>query len=324
MRQATTSVLRRGNFSLGALSIGSSRGSLNNLKSNNNGGVQRLLASSSKAPPPARPAPASLQPKDKGQEAIEKSERLHAELTEMIAATKARQIEELERPFGAGVLSFLKASKPEMVNIFFAFVCVLLAYQIHGMRAGIRKLLANQEEKDAEIDRLRNLLANLSEEETGSDEVDTNNGNSFSARLAQKCVGVVRQIFEESEKQVGYSWILGKKLAGGDALELEKLGLELQPIILSDIQSVVGDAAFTPEQLKERRVEALKVENDSAQPSHLEDGSQPSNGVGNIDAQMGGLMEILEEVHNQELTDEQNKATSGDEPTKVRRTRYAI
>jgi hypothetical protein len=239
----------------------------------------------------------------------------------MIAAQKARQLEELQRPFGSNFVSFVKASKPQIVNIFFAFVCVILAYQIHGMRAGIRKLQAAQEEKDADIDRLRNILANLSEGTTGSRESNAND-DSFAARLAQKCANVVRNIFQDSERRVGYSWILGKKLASGDALELDNLCDRLQPVILSELHAAVGDAAFTPDELKERRVAALKVDNDI-------DGNQSSNGVGKLNAPMGDLMEILEEVHNQDLIDGRNDGGGDDDggnntSTRVRRTRYAI
>ena len=230
---------------------------------------------------------------------------------------------------GQGFLQFLKASKPEIVNIFFAFICVLLAYQIHGMRAGIRKLLAQQEEKDGEIDRLRGLLAIMSERKAvvggGEDEDDTID-NSFSARLAQKCAGIVRQIFEESEKRVGYSWILGKKLASGDALELEKLTDELQLIVLSEIQAIVGESAYTPEEIKERRVAALQVVEHNAEQQSINmlgggEGSQQSgqSSVSKADAHMGELLGLLDEVHNNEITSGEN-ATS----TKVRRTRYTI
>lgn len=249
----------------------------------------------------------------------------------MIEAQKVLQEEEMAKPFGSNFISFLKASKPEIVNIFFAFLCVLLAYQIHGMRAGIRKLVAEQEEKDTEIDQLRNILANLSEggdNASSSSEVDTNNDdNSFSASLARKCAGVVRKMFEESEKRVGYSWILGKKLASGDTLEVEKLVDELQPVILSELQSAVGDAAFTPEELKERRVAALKEDNESSTQSSILDGNKPINGSRKQDAQMSDLMEILEEVHSQDLTDERKGSNDEDgntNSTKVRRTRYAI
>lgn len=326
MRRAATTVLARANLSRRALpQIGapaSASGSSGfGSTSHHLYGPQRLLSSSSKTPPSQPPVGSTKAVVDKGQEAIEKSERLHVELKELIAVQRARQIEELEKPIGSGFLEFLKASKPEMLNIFFAFVCVLLAYQIHGMRAGIRKLLADKEEQNAEIDSLRGLLAKLTkgEAEAGG-EVDAND-NTFSMRLAQKCAGVVRNMFEESEQRAGYSWILGKKLASGDSLELEKLAEDLQPIILTDIQSAVGDAAFTPEEMKERRVEALKVENESPTVSMPTGGNQMS------DAQMGGLMEILEEVHTQDLTDKQNATGSEDgdnASTKVRRTRYAI
>ena len=255
-------------------------------------------------------------------------------LTQMIAAQKARQSEELQRPFGSNFLSFLKASKPEIVNIFFAFVCVLLAYQIHAMRAGIRKLQADANEKDEEIVRLRSILANLvSTNDSGGGDINAND-NTFSMRLATKCAAVVKNIFYESEKRVGYSWILGKKLASGDALEVENLVNQLEPVILSEMQLNVGDAAFTPEELKERHVAALKIlksksETSSAQ-QHLLDGdvsTQPSIDVGDRSAQMHDLMGILEEVHKQDISDVQNAKSDedGNNSAKVvRRTRYAI
>jgi len=276
------------------------------------GAAQRLFASASKATP-AAPTSAS-QPKGKGPEKIEQAEMFHTELKKMIATEKARpKVEEVQASFGSGFIAFLKASKPELVNIFFAFVCVLLAYQIHGMRAGIRKLLAAQEEKDAEIDRLRGILVNLSKGDAGSSEAEANE-DAFSMKLARKCAGIVRNIFEESEKRVGYSWILGKKLASGDAMELEKLVDEMHPVVLTDIQSAVGDAAFTPEELKERRVASLKEPTQSKMSTEN-------------DAQIGDLMEILKEVHDQDLTDEPNVKSAEDSTntsTKVRRTRYAI
>lgn len=364
IRQAATSIGRRGaqpcRTAFPVISASSA------LKG---GGVRRgLVAMSLKGPPALRPtnnARQSLfssQPKDKRLEAIEKSEQLHAELkevrcsiyyagnifschanyllmhhpphsppcTQMIAAQKARQSEELQRPFGSNFLSFLKASKPEIVNIFFAFVCVLLAYQIHAMRAGIRKLQADASDMEEEIVRLRSILAKLVDSGEG---VTDANDNTFSVRLATKCAEVVKSIFYESEKRVGYSWILGKKLASGDALEVENLIDQLQPVILSEMQSIVGDAAFTTEEMKERRVAVLKrMQPDSPsaqqQSSAVDVSTLPSNGAGKRDVQkINDLMEILEEVHKQDIPDVQNSTSDEDgnnEPKVVRRTRYAI
>mmetsp|Transcript_26506 Transcript_26506/g.57172 ORF Transcript_26506/g.57172 Transcript_26506/m.57172 type:complete len:328 (+) Transcript_26506:115-1098(+) len=297
-------------------------GSLNSTTS------RRMLASSTKVPPTttARPAASVSQINAESQQAIEKAERMHAELSEMIAARKPSSTAEKES-FGAGFLKFLKASKPQIFNIFFAFVCVLLAYQIHGMRAGIKKLLTQQEEKDAEIDRLRGILVTLSDDgdagtgTSGNEEEKEDGNDSFSMKLARKCAGVVRNIFEESEKKVGYSWILGKKLASGDAMELERLIDEMHPIIVNDVQSAVGDARFTPDEMKERSLAALKEEPEPKQHSE----SSASNRNGKSDAQMGGLMELLEEVHSEDLTDGKMSGEDGtNTSTKVRRTRYSF
>ncbi len=190
------------------------------------------------------------------------------------------------------------------------------------MRAGIRKLPAANDEKDADIDRLRHILANLSK--GNMDDIESGiNKDSFSSRLAKKCADTVRSMmFQESERRVGYSWIIGKKLATGDALELDNLTENLHPVILFEMQAIVGDAAFTPEQLKERRVAALKGEK-------AMDGNLSSGIVGKSDASLGYLMELLEEVHiqdhvydvrNHEADDDDGSKTS----TKVRRARYAI
>ena len=104
-------------------------------------------------------------------------------------------------------------------------------------------------------------------------------------------------------------------------MELDNLTENLHPVILFEMQAIVGDAAFTPEQLKERRVAALKVE-------RAMDGNQSSGVVGKSDASMGNLMELLEEVHSQDLVHVRNHKADDDDGSntsaKVRRARYAI
>ena len=190
------------------------------------------------------------------------------------------------------------------LSIFFSFVCVVLAYQIHVMRASIKRLVAENEEKDDEVDRLRGILAELSRESSGDGRA------TFASAAASRCVDIVRERFTDSEKRAGYSWILGKKLASGDSVEMDNLSERLGPAILSEVQAVVGDTAFTPEELKERRVAELQI--------------QPQGGpaVVKSDAQMDDLISVLEDVHK----DESSGAGQDDEgnSTKIRRTRYAI
>jgi hypothetical protein len=144
--------------------------------------------------------------------------------------------------------------------------------------------------------------------------------------LATKCANVVRKLFQESERKVGYSWILGKKFAVGDEIVLTNLIENLHSVILTDIQLAVGDAAFTPDELKERRVAALKIE------KQQDVGYQSSNGnivgASRSDASMGDLMGLLEEVHSQDLVDAEKSSDDNEDgintTTKVRRARYAI
>ena len=209
------------------------------------------------------------------------------------------------------------------------------------MRTGIKKLLAEQEMKRVEIDQLRGLLATLSKEEDNNNNATDNNGeettahnnnsnNIFTMTLAEKCAEVVQRMFTESEKKAGYGWILGRKLATRDSLESDNLIDELQSVILTEIHSVIGDAAYTAEELKERRVAALKEEDVAKNGS-----AGGSAGGGRRDnAQLGGLLEIFEEVQKNDLSDGSRDGSSeGDSasnnmdsstPGKVRRTRYAI
>ena len=88
----------------------------------------------------------------------------------------------------------------------------------------------------------------------------------------------------------------------------------------------MGDAAFTPDELKERRVAALKIE------KQQDVGYQSSNGnivgASRSDASMGDLMGLLEEVHSQDLVDAEKSSDDNEDgintTTKVRRARYAI
>ena len=88
-------------------------------------------------------------------------------------------------------------------TLYYVYITVLLAYQIHKMRTGIKKLLAEQEMKRVEIDQLRGLLATLSKEEedndnnatdnNGEENAHNKNNNTFSMTLAEKSADTWRQ-----------------------------------------------------------------------------------------------------------------------------------
>ncbi|KAL3782685.1 hypothetical protein HJC23_002585 [Cyclotella cryptica] len=209
--------------------------------------------------------------KDPHQEAIEKAQQLHAELNEMIAAQKAAQKAASEKPYSSTVKEFLRSSKAQLFNIFFAFVCVLLAYQIHGLRRGYKKLLGDIEERDEEVERLRLLLRTIcdidendSQHVASGEEQDVdkeqhndhqqNHPPSFSLALSEKCTAAIQSLFAQSDTQPGYTWIMGRKLASSDPMESARLTHVLREIIARELRDAVGNAVWSAE---ERRNDGL-------------------------------------------------------------------
>ncbi|KAL7476077.1 hypothetical protein ACHAW6_001954 [Cyclotella cf. meneghiniana] len=259
--------------------------------------------------------------KDAHQEAIEKAQRLHAELNEMIAAQRAAQKALSEKPYSSSLKEFLTSAKPQLINIFFAFVCVLLAFQIHGLRGGYKKLLADAEEKNDEVERLRSILRKMCDIPAAHDEVDDDDDErappSFSLALSEKCTDAVRSIFARSDAKPGYAWIAARKLAAADPAESARFADALRRVIVREMREAAGDAVWNEEEKKERRVVELQAGVDE----------DVGYGGGGVEAQMSGLVEVLQQVHEEDLVD--GKILNEDEGAivergKVKRMRYAI
>merc|ERR1740139_753768 len=71
----------------------------------------------------------------------------------------------MNRGFGSGFIDFMRASKSEMINIFAAFACVVLAWQVAGFRKGAQRLIDEAGEKDALMEELKDILKVLSSED---------------------------------------------------------------------------------------------------------------------------------------------------------------
>ncbi|KAL7517643.1 hypothetical protein ACHAWX_002552 [Stephanocyclus meneghinianus] len=255
--------------------------------------------------------------KDAHQEAIEKAQRLHAELNEMIAAQRAAQKALSEKPYSSSLKEFLTSAKPQLINIFFAFLCVLLAFQIHGLRGGYKKLLADAEEKNDEVEKLRSILRKMCDIPAAHDEDDERAPPSFSLALSEKCTDAVRSIFARSDAKPGYAWIAARKLAAADPVESARFADALRCVIVREMREAAGDAVWNEEEKKERRVVELQAGVDE----------DVGYGGGGVEAQMSGLVEVLQQVHEEDLVD--GKILNEDEGSmvergKVKRTRYAI
>lgn len=235
----------------------------------------------------------------------------------MIEAQKAVQLAQAQKSNTSSFVSFLKSSKPQIFNIFFAFLCVLLAHQIHGLRQGYKKLLEEIKAKEGEVSSLRKKLREVCDvaEATETDNEDDNENSadntSFANQLSEKCTLAIGEVFAQSDRRPGYTWILARKLASGDAMESSRVTDAIQQIVTTEIRSAVGDAVWTEEELKQKKVSELKAELIDAR-------------VNTSSGELSGLVEMLEQVHEEDLVDDVKKKGERTSDEKVKRTRYAI
>ena len=177
-----------------------------------------------------------------------RARKLHEELRSLVDAHSARSRAELERPFGAGFLDFLKKSKGELINIFAAFACVLLAYQVAGMRRGVKELLDRAEQRERTVDELRRVLHSVSKEE-------------FVAEVAGQCVAAVTDVQSQkvaSGSQKGFfQWSFPWDAATSVESEVVMANI-VKSIFLGKIHAVVGDSALSDAEKEEKRLSDIQ------------------------------------------------------------------
>mmetsp|Transcript_17165 Transcript_17165/g.21704 ORF Transcript_17165/g.21704 Transcript_17165/m.21704 type:complete len:316 (+) Transcript_17165:53-1000(+) len=210
-----------------------------------------------------------------------KAAELHAELNALLDKQAKRRTEELNRPFGAGFLEFIKKSKSEIINITAAFACVLLAWQVSNIRKGAKKLLEEAEQKELRMEKLKKILRALSNEEF-SDRVV----RAYEERLLSNSK------VNEVEKSLK-NWFLTKRIKEETKDQQCKSGndLLLKDVLQSELQKTIGDVALTAYELEERRLKVLQKEMGIEGMKSSESKSNDSP-----DLSLGGLEQILEEA----------------------------
>jgi len=173
---------------------------------------------------------------------------LHAELNALLDAQAKRRADEMNRPFGAGFLDFMKKNKSEMINIFAAFTCVLLAWQISNIRKGARKLLDDAAEKEIKMEELKKILRVLSEEE-------------FAANVAKSHVDKLKSSRNDlNEKKK--SWFFSRYAENQkDDSELSTdVNIVLKTVIQNELRKTIGDAALSSYEKEQNKLLSLQHE----------------------------------------------------------------
>jgi hypothetical protein len=226
---------------------------------------------------------------------------LHAELNALLESQAKRRADEANRPFGSGFLEFVKKSKSELINIFAAFTCVVLAWQIVNIRKGARKLLQNVEEMGQKLEEYQQILKILS-----SDEFIKGVEDSYRRKLEKDTRGGWVNEKKWFGKRVQQDKGVG---AGADSDASVGAGSDmLSNILRAELCKVIGDRAMSTEELKEKKLMALQREMGLIQESkkHYKNDSGIGDVVRTKDQEVGGLEDILVEI----VQDENNAQPS--------------
>ena len=223
---------------------------------------------------------------------------LHAELNALLDKQAKRRAEEMNRPFGAGFLSFLKKSKSEIINIFAAFTCVLLAWQISNIRKGARRLLDEAGEKELRMEKFKQILRILSNDE-------------FSAKVAKAYEEQLENSKLVEMEKKGKRWFLGgdstrsRKIIANERGEDENV--LLKKVLEDELRKTIGDIALTEYELEEKKLQILQKEmgimdtvpatKEESKTGYMNN-SASSNKTATDESSLGGLESILVDVQN--------------------------
>jgi len=172
--------------------------------------------------------------------------QLHAELNALLDAQAQRRAEEMNRGFGSGFIDFMRSSKSEMINIFAAFACVVLAWQVAGFRKGAQRLIDEAVEKDAVMEELKDILRVLSSEDfcrKASIEYYSRLKEGKEQRSDTSKRGRLFGLMAKSEK---------------DASEMDDDDELLHSIFRKNLQNLIGNSALSDSELEEKKIFDLK------------------------------------------------------------------
>lgn len=207
---------------------------------------------------------------------------LHAELNALLDAQAKRRADEANRPFGAGFLDFVKKSKSELINIFAAFTCVLLSWQIVSIRKGARKLIDNAEEQNQKMEEMKMVLRMLA-----SDDFQTGIANKFESEAKRN------DDTEDKGSRNGWLGVFGAKHVINKTSSKDVLKM----ILKTELGNVIGEKGLTNSELEDKRLADLQKEMGIVME---EKDKKRSNEVKQADNSFGELQSILAEVQTEE------------------------
>jgi len=209
-------------------------------------------------------APLTNNPSNILQEKAQNAARLHAELNALLEAQAERQVKHSSKPFGSTIKSFFQTNRKEFLNIFAAFMCVLLAWQIITMRRAARRLLDITKEQDQVIQDLRSILRKLhSPDEEFVEKIvqefimkmNTSSGENLVSSSTDK-----RPTFSNGVLHI-FSTSSRGPVAQNDAVE-ERMKSLLHLILRQELDKIIGTTAMSKDEIAQKKMLDLQKEMD--------------------------------------------------------------
>jgi hypothetical protein len=214
-------------------------------------------------PPKAELNSSTTQPPNFLQEKAQNAARLHAELNALIESQAQRQAKESSKPFGSSLKKFIKMNTKEFLNIFVAFMCVLLAWQITLMRKKARNLVDLSDEKEQIIKELRGILRQLSHQD-----------EAFIDIVVERFVHEMK-IYENSsdESLAENRWNYLKGMFWGAnhrrIEDEENMRATLRLVVKQELDKVVGTATLSQDEMRQKKMFDLKSEMNISSSANL-------------------------------------------------------
>lgn len=247
-------------------------------------------------------------PRETPQQKAAKAQQLYEEVQVLLQKQAKREQENRNRKFGHGFKEFLKENKSEFINIGAAFTCVLLAYQIVGMRKSATFYKEASEETQVKLEEYRQIMRVLSSDsfvesvvgelkqkqnqpqkvDIGDvdDESTVNRGSNLSHGSSIKkkwwWSGLRQQQQEiSSEKQEGHEDVTSNII--------------LKEVLKTELLKVIGDRGLTSSEIHDKKIQQL---NDSAAVTDSQNETTSKQGL------PGEFTQILTDVQKEISSDQ--------------------
>lgn len=261
-------------------------------------------------------------PRETPQQKAAKAQQLYEEVQVLLQKQAKREQDYRNRKFGHGFKEFVRENKSEFINIGAAFTCVLLAYQIVGMRKSATYYKEASEETQVKLEEYRQIMRVLS-----SDSFVESVVGELKQKQNQPQKVDIGDVDDESTVNKGSnlshgSWWSGLRQQQQKISSEKQEGHEdvnsniiLKEVLKTELLKVIGDKGLTSSEIHDKKIQQL---NDSAAVTDSQNETTSKQGL------PGEFTQILTDVQKEISSDQKLDLGSNNEKKVVKRSKGFI